>query len=88
MTQVSPNFKQPKAPKAKGRARPEEPLALQCQIPGCHDLATERHHILRRSAGGTDDRANTIDACSPHHLKIHSQPSWAYSMGYLKRRGT
>lgn len=87
MPEVEPNFKAPRAKQAKGRARPEDPMAVQCDIPGCHERATERHHILPRGPGSTDGRENTMDLCALHHHFIHSNPSWAYSMGYLKRRG-
>jgi len=89
MTEVEPNFKQPKAKKAKGRARPDEPLADLCELQGptCAGKASQRHHKLRRSQGGTDDKSNTIDCCwTCHNVTIHGNPALAYEMGWLVRR--
>lgn len=73
-----------------GRARPDEPLAAWCQaaLPGiCTGRATDRHHLLPRSAGGGDDAANTADLCNACHLDgIHARPAWAYEHGWLRRR--
>lgn len=71
------------------RARPDEPLATWCaaQIPGvCTGRATDRHHLLPRSAGGGDEAANTVDLCAADHAHIHAHPAWAYEAGWLKRR--
>lgn len=87
MSEVYTNFKQPKGPKAKGRARPNEPLAVQCEMEWCTAAATERHHILPRAAGGTDEAENTRDWCSACHRDVHAHPSLSYAMGWLKRRG-
>lgn len=70
----------------RGRARPDEPLATWCEICGLN-LADQRHHILRRSAGGTDDRDNTLDVCLPCHHHIHANPAASYEAGYLRKRG-
>lgn len=88
MPEVTTNFKQPRVKQARGRARPNDPLALCCDFLGCQLRSTERHHILPRGPGSTDDRENTMDLCTGHHRFIHANPSWTYSMGYLKRRGT
>lgn len=87
MSEVETRFKQPKGPKAKGRARPNEPLAERCQVPLCEALATERHHVLPRSAGGSDAAENTMDTCGPCHTAIHAYPAKSYERGWLKRRG-
>ena len=90
MTDVTPRPKAPPRKKAKkgGRARPDEPLALVCEAKGvicCLRPATERHHKLRRSHGGTDDAANTMDLCSDCHAWIHANPARSYELGYLIR---
>lgn len=76
--------------KPSGRARPDEPLATWCtaRLPGyCTGRATDRHHILPRAAGGSDDVSNTADCCSACHLQgIHGRPEWAYANGWLRRR--
>ncbi len=95
---VQPRFKRAKQPKAKGRARPDEPLG-ECEV--CRILvpadpvhrgsrphqATERHHVLRRSQGGSDDRSNTLEACQFGHAWIHSHPAESYRLGLLERSG-
>ena len=78
--------KAPKVKRAKGRARPGEPLADVCQV-GRFEVCTgrpeHRHHRLRRSQGGTDEASNTLDVCSACHDLIHSRPSLAYAHGWL-----
>lgn len=77
-----------KAKPRRGRARPEEPLALHCSRPiegVCNGWVTQRHHILRRSQGGTDEAENTLDLCTPDHDFVHANPEWAYANGYLQR---
>ncbi len=93
---VSPIFKTPKGKRAKGRARPDDPLG-RCEFRqtidvqgkpfrfSCVDDATERHHVLRRSQGGGDEAANTKDLCLAHHVYVHANPSWSYAHGYLIR---
>lgn len=71
------------------RARPDELLAELCKagIPCvCTGRAECRHHILRRSQGGGDDRDNTIDVCSACHRWVHDNPAAALVLGLLRRR--
>lgn len=80
-----------KKPRKGGRARPDEPLAEWCEIAVagvCKGRAEVRHHKLRRSQGGGDEQANTLDVCDMGgcHDHIHANPAWAYRMGYLTRR--
>lgn len=82
-------LKQPKAKRSKGRARPTQALADWCEahIAGvCTGRASCRHHKLRRSQGGTDDRDNTVDLCNACHEWIHAHPEEAYLLGWLLRR--
>lgn len=69
------------------RARPKDPLSTWCEagLPGCGGRATERHHRHRRSHGGGDDPANTVDLCAACHARIHANPAWAYGHGWLIR---
>jgi hypothetical protein len=61
---------------AKVRARD---LGL-CQVPVCSRAADHSHHILRRSAGGSDEPWNQIALCAAHHLHgVHA--------GYVKVAG-
>lgn len=83
---VTPRFKEPRAKPRKGRARPGDPLAQWCEYPDCGRRATERHHKLRRSQGGTDDKGNTMDCCSIHHSEIHANPARSYENGWLIRK--
>lgn len=71
--------------KPSGRARPDEPLADRCEICGDH-RPSERHHKLRRSAGGGDEQANTMDLCGWCHREVHANPAHSYEHGYLIRR--
>ena len=38
-----------------------------CQVPGCHEPATEADHIVGRAVGGTDDLTNMQALCPEHH---------------------
>ncbi len=40
----------------------------RCQVPGCSRAAAHVHHIIPRSAGGTDDEWNLVSLCAGHHL--------------------
>lgn len=73
-------------------ARPDEPLKAWCEvaIPGvCLGRAANRHHKLRRSKGGTDDRSNTLDLCGSGttgcHGHVHANPAESYARGWLIR---
>lgn len=51
-----------------------------CQVPGCSAAATHGHHIIPRSAGGSDEGWNRTGLCPPHHLHgVHA--------GYVRVRG-
>ena len=51
-----------------------------CQVPWCSRAADHVHHILFRSAGGTDDPWNLVSLCATHHLQgVHK--------GYLRVSG-
>lgn len=95
---VEPRFKDRSDPPAKkrrplkakrktSRARPDEPMADRCDICGGPN-PTERHHRLRRSQGGTDDRSNTLDLCQGCHAEVHANPAHSYEQGYLIRSST
>jgi len=84
-------LKPPKVKRAKGRARPDEPLATWCEIGRagvCTGRAEHRHHRLPRSAGGSDDASNTLDTCGACHAFAHSRPSLAYAHGWSLRRSS
>lgn len=71
-----------------GRARPDEPLATWCEAAiddVCTGRAVHRHHVRRRSQGGTNDATNTRDLCMPCHEWIHAHPAKAYDLGLLAR---
>lgn len=87
------NLKPEKTTRAKGRARPDEPLATWCElaIPGvCLGRATNRHHKLLRKHGGGDERENTLDLCGSGttgcHGHVHANPAESYARGWLIRR--
>lgn len=70
------------------RARPTDSLADWCelQIADCYGRAAHRHHRLPRSAGGSDERENTLDVCSRCHEFIHANPTLSYEQGWSLRR--
>lgn len=37
----------------------------------CNDFASEHHHIIFRSQGGTDNEVNLIGLCQSCHFAIH-----------------
>jgi hypothetical protein len=37
----------------------------------CHNTATEKHHIIFRSQGGSDNPQNLADLCFNCHFEIH-----------------
>jgi hypothetical protein len=52
-----------------------------CRVPGCSRAADHAHHIVYRSAGGSDDPSNLISLCAAHHLHcVH--------MGWIRVAGT
>lgn len=75
---------------APGRARPDEPLATWCEaaIEGvCKGRATDRHHIIPRGPGSSDEAWNTLDVCGPGgcHEWIHAHGDEARERGFLRR---
>jgi hypothetical protein len=38
------------------------------QVPGCSRAAAHAHHVVFRSAGGSDDDSNLVSLCAAHHL--------------------
>ena len=59
---------------AQRRAHPVlERDGWRCAAPGCRSVGTGRlqeHHIIFRSAGGTDDKWNEVGICVGHHLGL------------------
>jgi len=88
MRPTSPTNKRWNAP---GRARPDEPLADVCEaaIPGvCKGRPTDRHHIIPRGPGSSDEAWNTLDVCGTGcHRHIHRHGAWARERGFLRRAG-
>jgi len=86
LRRVSPTNKRWNAP---GRARPDEPLAVWCEValPGvCTGRAEVRHHIIRRGPGSSDEAWNTLDLDAACHDHIHAHVEWAKERGYLRSR--
>jgi hypothetical protein len=43
-----------------------------CAVPGCSRAATDGHHVVYRSRGGSDRATNLLALCRAHHLRgIH-----------------
>jgi len=60
-------------PRSRSRAQKARDRDLgRCQVPGCSHRATQSHHVLFRSHGGSDDLDNQVGLCAFHHLRcIH-----------------
>jgi hypothetical protein len=56
----------------KERATPHRRVLARdrgwCQVPGCSRPATQAHHVVYRSHGGSDDESNLTSLCAAHHL--------------------
>jgi hypothetical protein len=68
-------------PVLKERSTPRKRVIARdlglCQVPGCSRPAVHAHHMVFRSAGGSDDPSNLVSLCAAHHLHgVH--------MGWLK----
>jgi hypothetical protein len=46
----------------------------RCVVPGCTSMRNlHEHHIVFRSAGGSDDPSNRVTLCAFHHLRgVHA----------------
>ena len=55
-------------------------------LPACTGRYEHTHHILPRSAGGPDTRANALPVSNVHHIYIHANPEESYRLGLLERR--
>lgn len=79
----------PKANRARGRARPTEPLAEACEIGVwgvCTFTPTHRHHVVMRSQGGSDRAENTLDVCVGCHEYAHTHRAEARAKGWIRSR--
>src|SRR3546814_5152843 len=69
--------------RAKGRARPGEPLATWCEVGRaecCTGRAEHRHHRRLRSQGGSDDRSEE------HTSELQSLMRISYAVFCLKKQ--
>lgn len=60
----------------------------ECEVfagPDCLGRATQLHHRLRRSQGGTEALSNLLHVCPVCHSTIHQHPALAYERGWLIR---
>jgi hypothetical protein len=53
----------------------------------CTHAATDVHHLILRSRGGTHDPATLVHLCRACHTWTHHHPSEATERGLMKRRG-
>ena len=53
---------------------------------GCRESAQTAHHMLPRSAGGTNEKSNLLPCCSSCSRWVHSFPAEAYRLGFTKKR--
>lgn len=54
---------------------------------GCGLLASDKHHIVTRGAGGIDDPGNIIHLCRSCHSEVHmiGVDTWAERYGLQAR---
>lgn len=52
----------------------------------CARVATQTHHVVRRSHSGEPDHSveNLLALCATHHALIHANVQWAKAHGYIK----
>lgn len=55
-----------------------------CEWPSCTEQATDMHHLLMRSQGGTHTVANLRHLCRRCHDRIHANPDDSYASGWLR----
>jgi hypothetical protein len=56
-----------------------------CQVPGCSRAATQAHHLVYQSHGGSDDPSNLTSLCAAHHLHgVHK--GWIRVTGHAPDR--
>lgn len=54
----------------------------------CEGLATQFHHLRRRSQGGSNDPENLVHLCTPAHMRVHAFPAEAAAHGLLHTGGS
>jgi len=52
----------------------QEPLCRRCRAQGRIRLATQTHHIVPLSEGGTNEAANLEPVCDECHRELHGRP--------------
>jgi len=52
----------------------QEPLCRRCREQGRIRLATQTHHIVPLSEGGTNEAANLMPVCDECHRELHAEP--------------
>ena len=50
-----------------------------------YNAATDLHHVLPRSRGGTEHRTNLLPLCHVCHRWVHAHPEASYDQGFLER---
>ena len=66
-------------PRTRAQKALERDRAL-CTVPGCSKAAVHAHHVIHRSAGGSDGLGNLTALCAAHHLHgVHG--------GWIRVRG-
>ncbi len=56
-----------------------------CDVPWCSDRSTEVHEPLTRARGGSIlDADNARCLCPAHHREVHTEPAWAYDLGFMR----
>ena len=56
--------------KIRARFLSQHPLCEQCRLAGKYTAATEVHHVIPLSAGGTHDERNLMALCKSCHSRI------------------
>ena len=57
-----------------------------CEVAGCDRPAVLFHHRAGRKVSGANAPERLLHVCLTCHLRVHDQPDWSYTHGYLERR--
>ncbi len=63
------------------------PVLFYTPAPRCAVVTTDAHHVLPKSAGGTDEMWNGLGLCNPCHMWVHDHREAAQALGLLAHVG-
>lgn len=59
----------------------------ECGDDDCASFASQVHHVVRKSQGGSNELSNLRYLSFDCHNRVHSNIAWARDMGLLKSKG-